>query len=140
MPKAITDDIRWHIDFPSLRFKPPPLGGQISSLMFPVHCRDVARRQSRWLLVRTLCCQWTHADDPISRAYRLALPVPTGLGPVSGLSVLRTNPPAFSWWLFSCFCRKLGNLSNRLRCTSINSQPLHTPLEHTDARTYHPYG
>jgi hypothetical protein len=32
------------LDFPSLRFKPPPLGGQISSPLFPVHCRDGVRR------------------------------------------------------------------------------------------------
>src|SRR5713101_2967242 len=31
-------------------------------------------------------------------------------------------------------------LSNRLRCKSLNSQPLNTPLEHTHARTHHPYG
>ena len=30
------------IDFPCLRIKPPPSGGQISSLLFPVHCRVVA--------------------------------------------------------------------------------------------------
>ena len=33
---------RLHYDFPCLRFKPPPSGGQISSLLFPVHCRVVA--------------------------------------------------------------------------------------------------
>ena len=86
--------------FPNPRFKPPPLGGQISSLLFPVHCWDVARRQSRWPLAQMMSCRENRAEDHIGRAPRLAWPVPTGLGPVSGLSVLRTNPPAFSWWLF----------------------------------------
>src|SRR5918996_1898739 len=89
------------VDFPSLRFKPPPLGGQISSLLFPVHCRVAACRQSRWPLAQMMTRRETHAAGHIGRAPRLALSVPTGLGPVSGLSVLRTNPPAFSWWLFS---------------------------------------
>src|SRR5688500_8446788 len=83
---------------------PPSLDGQISSSRFLVHCSDIVRRQSRWLLAQTALCRLTHTEDQAGKAHRLTWHVPTGLGPVSGLSVLQTNPPAFSWWLFNIHC------------------------------------